>query len=64
MSTPTEEPFQPTIAPWLKVKEAQVAADFYRSAFEATEVYRFEVDGNLAVAQISFGGAMFLDPGR
>lgn len=59
MITPIGEPYEPTIAPWLTVKDAQVAADFYRSAFDAVEVYRFEVDGDLAVAQLSVGGAMF-----
>ncbi|TMK61724.1 MAG: VOC family protein [Actinobacteria bacterium] len=51
---------QTSIAPWLAVSDAQEAVDFYKAAFDAVEVYRLDGDdGNLAVAQLSIGGAMF-----
>ena len=58
--TSTGEPFDTSIAPWLAVRGAQEAADFYRAAFGAVEVYRLDgVDGRLAVAHLSIGGATF-----
>ena len=51
---------QTSIAPWLAVSDAQKAVDFYKAAFDAVEMYRLDGDdGNLAVAQLSIGGAMF-----
>lgn len=60
MSAGAGEPFETSIAPWLSVSDAQKAVDFYRAAFGAVELYRLEGDdGNLAVAQLSVGGAVF-----
>jgi PhnB protein len=58
----------PNIAPWLAVSDAQKAVDYYKAAFGAVELYRLEggEGGNLAVAQLSVGGAVFWvqdDPG-
>jgi PhnB protein len=54
------ESFETSIAPWLVVRGAQEAAEFYGSAFGAIERYRLDGDdGNLAVAQLSVGGAVF-----
>ena len=48
------------IAPWLAVRDAQRAADFYKAAFGAVEVYRLDGDeGTVAVAQLSIEGAVF-----
>jgi PhnB protein len=48
------------IAPWLAVRGAQRAADFYQAAFGAVEVYRLDGDqGTIAVAQLSIEGAVF-----
>ena len=48
-----------SIAPWLTVKNSVKAVDFYKSAFGAVEVYRFEgPDGDL-VARLSVNGAEF-----
>lgn len=50
----------PSIAPWLAVRDAQKAVDYYRAAFGAVELYRLPADdGGLAVAQLSVGGAVF-----
>jgi PhnB protein len=50
----------PNIAPWLAVRDAQKAVDYYQAAFGAIEVYRLPADdGSLAVAQLSVGGAVF-----
>jgi PhnB protein len=55
--TPTTSP---NIAPWLAVRDAQKAVDYYQAAFGAIEVYRLPADdGSLAIAQLSVGGAVF-----
>jgi len=49
-----------SIAPWLAVRDAQRAVDYYHAAFGAIEVYRLGGDdGTLEVAQLSIGGAVF-----
>jgi PhnB protein len=53
-------PFETSIAPWLAVRDAQRAVDFYAAAFGAAESYRLEGDdGSLQVAQLSVDGAVF-----
>ncbi|TMG00049.1 MAG: VOC family protein [Chloroflexi bacterium] len=48
------------IAPWMTVRDAQKALDYYKAAFGAVELYRLPADdGSLAVAQLSVGGAVF-----
>lgn len=55
--TPT---VSPNIAPWLAVRDAQKAVEYYTAAFGAVELYRLPADdGSLAVAQLSVGGAVF-----
>jgi PhnB protein len=50
----------PNIAPWLAVRDAQQAVDYYKDAFGALELYRLAADdGSLAVAQLSVGKAPF-----
>jgi len=50
----------PSIAPWLAVRDAQEAVDYYKAAFGAVELYRLPADdGTVAVAQLSVGGAVF-----
>ena len=57
---PDSEPFRTTIAPWLTVRDAQKAVDFYTAAFGAVEVYRLEGDdGKVTVAQLAVDGAAF-----
>jgi PhnB protein len=47
-----------TIAPWLSVRNAARAVDFYKSAFGATEAFRMEGGGSV-VARLSVEGAEF-----
>jgi len=50
----------PNIAPWLAVRDAQKAVDYYKAAFGALELYRLPADdGSLAVVQLAIGGAVF-----
>src|ERR1700737_5549057 len=50
----------PSIAPWLAVRDAQEAVNYYKVAFGAVELYRLLADdGTVAVAQLSVGGAVF-----
>jgi PhnB protein len=47
-----------SIAPWLSVKNSATAAAFYKAAFGAVEVYRYE-EGNALVLRLSVDGAEF-----
>ena len=47
-----------SLAPWLSVREAAKAIDFYKSAFGASEVYRLDGEGG-ALARLSIDGAEF-----
>jgi PhnB protein len=48
------------IAPWLSVREATEAVDFYRAAFGAVDSDRLEDDaGGVVVARLSIDGADF-----
>ena len=60
-SEPTRsQPVAAKIAPWLSVANATQAVDYYKTAFGAVEVERLEDEsGNVAVAQLSIGGATF-----
>ena len=51
-------PISTSIAPWLSVRNAARAVDFYKAAFEATEAFRLE-DGGSVVARLSVEGAEF-----
>jgi PhnB protein len=46
-----------SIAPWLSVRDSARAVEFYKSAFEATELFRLVGDG--VVARLSVEGAEF-----
>jgi len=47
-----------SIAPWLSVRDSARAVEFYKSAFGATEVFRFDGGGGV-VARLSVEGAEF-----
>ncbi|WP_219834853.1 glyoxalase/bleomycin resistance/extradiol dioxygenase family protein [Paenibacillus sp. R14(2021)] len=48
------------ISPWLSVRCAAEAAEFYKSAFQAVQTYALDDDeGNLMIAQFSVAGADF-----
>ena len=48
-----------SIAPWLSVPDGARAVEFYKSAFEATEVYRLEDPSGGLVVRLSVAGAEF-----
>lgn len=48
-----------SLAPWLTVSDCPKAIQFYKSAFEAIEVYRLEVPGGGLVVRLSVDGAEF-----
>ena len=48
-----------SIAPWLTVRNTANAAEFYKSAFGAAEVYRMEGDKDDLVLKLSVDGAEF-----
>jgi PhnB protein len=50
---------QYSIVPWLSVRQSAQAVEFYKAAFGAVEVYRFDGPGNSIVARLSVGGAEF-----
>jgi PhnB protein len=53
---------QPTVQAQLSVRNGRAAVDFYRTAFGATEIYRFEGgsdEHNEIVAQLAVGNALF-----
>jgi PhnB protein len=52
-------PFSSSITPWLSVRNSAQAADFYKAAFGAVEVYRLEDPGGSVVARLSVDGAEF-----
>jgi PhnB protein len=49
----------PSIAPWLTVSQDVRAIEFYKSAFGATEVYRFDSPTGGSVVRLSVNGAEF-----
>jgi PhnB protein len=49
----------PSIAPWLTVPDGARAVAFYKSAFDATEVYRHEDPSGGLVVRLSVAGAEF-----
>lgn len=48
-----------TIAPWLTVRRSVEAVEFYKTAFDAKEVYRFDGSETSVVARLSVNGAEF-----
>ncbi len=47
-----------SITPWLSVRNSLLALDFYKSAFNAREVYRLDSPGSV-IARLSVNGAEF-----
>jgi PhnB protein len=57
---PAPERVEPSIAPWLSVRDGPNAVDYYKAAFGAVERYRLEDDtGRAVVAQLAIGQADF-----
>src|SRR5271163_3650322 len=57
-SNPSTGSIPTTLAPWLSVRNAFEAVEFYKSAFGAAEVYRLDAGGGV-VAKLSIDGAEF-----
>ena len=55
--TATEE--KTSIAPMLSVRNGAKAADFYKAAFGARELFRIDGEGGSVVAQLGVGEAAF-----
>ena len=51
--------FKNSLAPWLSVRGSAKALEFYKLAFGATEVYRFDGPDDSVVARLSIDGAEF-----
>jgi PhnB protein len=51
--------FKYSIAPWLSVPSGAKVVDFYKSAFDAHEVYRHDAPGGGLVVRLSINGAEF-----
>ncbi|MGB6686470.1 MAG: VOC family protein [Terracidiphilus sp.] len=48
-----------SIVPWLTVRRSAEAVEFYKKAFGAVEVYRFDASETSVVARLSIDGAEF-----
>jgi len=48
-----------SIVPWLTVRKSVEAVEFYKAAFDAKEVYRFDGSETSVVARLSVNGAEF-----
>lgn len=48
-----------TLAPWLSVNDAARAVNFYKSAFQAKEVYHLEDPSGATISRLSIGIAEF-----
>jgi PhnB protein len=59
LDSQADAPFRNLIAPWLSVRGSGRAVEFYKSAFGAAEVYRFDGPGGSVVARLSVDGAEF-----
>ena len=59
MSSDTAAPLSWSIVPWLTVRRSPEAVEFYKRAFGAVEVYRFDGSENSVVARLSVHGAEF-----
>jgi len=55
---PSDPSFKYSIAPWISIPTAN-AIDFYKSAFEAKEVYRHDDPSGGVVVRLSVSGAEF-----
>jgi PhnB protein len=56
---PIPSSFRTSIAPWITVPGGKNAIDFYKSAFNAKEVYRHDDPSGGTVVRLSVNGAEF-----
>jgi PhnB protein len=59
MTDMTGNPNISSLAPMLSVRRGAQAVDFYKKAFDATELFRIESPDGAVVAQLAVGGARF-----
>jgi PhnB protein len=59
MNPSTGDNFHTSIAPWLTISQDAKAIDFYKSAFAATEVYRYDSPTGGSVVRLSVQSAEF-----
>ena len=59
MNVSTVDNFHTSIAPWLTISKDAKAIEFYKSAFVATEVYRYDSQTGGSVVRLSVPGAEF-----
>jgi PhnB protein len=59
MNASTGDNFHTSIAPWLTISKDAKAIEFYKSAFVATEVYRYDSQTGGSVVRLSVQGAEF-----
>lgn len=57
--TKPDTPLKTSLAPWLSVRKGTQAVEFYKLAFGAAEVYRFDGPDGTIVARLSVAGAEF-----
>ena len=50
---------RPSLAPMLSVRRGAQAVDFYKAAFGATELFKFEAPDGTVVAQLAVGATDF-----
>jgi PhnB protein len=55
----TKNPIAVSIAPWLSLRNAARAVEFYRAAFGATEIFRIESPDGAVVSRLSIDCAEF-----
>ncbi len=48
-----------SLTPYLTVKDAEKAIEFYKKAFGATEVYRMEASGKIGYCELAVGDSKF-----
>lgn len=48
-----------SVTPWLSLRDAARAVEFYKSAFDAIEVYRVEDPSGAVVSRLSLNGGEF-----
>jgi PhnB protein len=56
--TETASTVRQTAAPRLRIRNCAAAIEFYQKAFEARELFRFEVHGTVAHAEIAIGNSV------
>jgi PhnB protein len=59
MATTNEKTLKTTMAPILSVRNGPDAVDFYKAAFDATEMFRIDGEDHKVVAQLGLGESDF-----